>query len=34
MPVLTKESIISMIRSLGLTPAERDNWYRVVRVYN
>ena len=34
MPVLTRESIIGMIRSLGLTPAERDNWYRVVRVYN
>lgn len=33
MPLLTRESIISMIKKLGLKPAERDNWYKIVKYY-
>jgi dehypoxanthine futalosine cyclase len=34
MLVLTRDSIIGMIKDLGLIPAERDNWYKIVKVYN
>ena len=33
MPLLTRERLIGLIRSVGLRPAERDNWYRVVAYY-
>lgn len=34
MPILTRDTLINLIKGLGLTPAERDNWYRVIKVYN
>ena len=33
-PVLTREKVIKLIRDVGLIPAERDNWYSIVRVYD
>ncbi len=32
-PVLTKDRIVKLIRDIGLTPAERDNWYNIVEVF-
>lgn len=34
MPILTRDTLINLIKGLGLIPAERDNWYRVIKVYN
>ncbi|MGC9178109.1 MAG: cyclic dehypoxanthinyl futalosine synthase, partial [Conexivisphaera sp.] len=30
---VTRERIVDMIRSMGMRPAERDNWYRVIAEY-
>ena len=32
-PTLTKDDVVGLIRAIGLRPAERDNWYRVVKIY-
>ncbi len=32
-PVLTREKIVKIIREIGLRPAERDNFYRILKVY-
>ncbi len=32
-PILTRDYVISLIKSWGFTPAERDNWYQIIRVY-
>ena len=31
--LVTRELIVDVIRSMGMRPAERDNWYRVVAEY-
>lgn len=33
-PTLTKDDVVNLIRSTGFKPAERDNWYRIVKVYD
>ncbi len=33
MPILRRKDIANMLASLGFRPAERDNWYRIVRLY-
>ena len=32
-PVLTRADIVHLIRKVGLVPAERDNFYNIVKVY-
>jgi dehypoxanthine futalosine cyclase len=32
-PTLTKDDVVGLIKAIGLRPAERDNWYRVVKIY-
>ncbi len=32
-PVLTREKVIKIIRAVGLVPAERDNFYNILRMY-
>ncbi|MGC8556257.1 MAG: CofH family radical SAM protein [Conexivisphaera sp.] len=32
-PGMNRERIVDLIRSMGLRPAERDNWYRVIAEY-
>ena len=34
MPILLREDIARILASLGLRPAERDNWYRIVRFWD
>lgn len=34
MPTLTREKLVQLIKSTGLRPAERDNWYRIVKYYH
>ena len=34
MPTLTRRGVVDLIKSIGLRPAERDNWYRVVKVWD
>ncbi len=34
MKILRREDIINIIRSIGQVPAERDNFYRIIKVYN
>lgn len=32
-PMRTREDVVALIRRAGFTPAERDNWYRVVKIH-
>ncbi|WP_202905227.1 hypothetical protein [Vulcanisaeta thermophila] len=34
MPLITREYLRELISRLGFKPAERDNWYRVVVMYD
>ncbi|MGC8570886.1 MAG: cyclic dehypoxanthinyl futalosine synthase [Caldivirga sp.] len=33
-PTFTRDYVASLIKSTGFKPAERDNWYRIVKVYD
>jgi len=34
MKILTREDIVKIIRDIGQIPAERDNFYRVIKIYS